>query len=95
MELLPDPARKNCDSIAEWAEEANPDGMQHLLGRVRWDAQAARECALEHPRGEDAVLAVDETGDAKKSTHTVGVHCQYTPAPLASSEPTPVDMMTL
>lgn len=57
---------KNCWSIAEWAGEATPDGMQHLLGRAKWDADAVRddvrEYVLEHLRDEDAVLVVDETG---------------------------------
>lgn len=50
--LLSDLPRKNCWSIAEWAGEATPDGMQHLLGRARWDADAVRddvrEYVLEH-----------------------------------------------
>lgn len=37
-----------------------------------------RKYALEHLHDEDAVLAVDETGDVKKGTHTVGVQRQYT-----------------
>lgn len=40
--LLSDLPRKNCWSIAEWVGEASPDGMQHLLGRARWDADAVR-----------------------------------------------------
>ncbi|UOB15627.1 IS701 family transposase [Streptomyces sp. HP-A2021] len=80
--LLSDLPRKNCWSIAEWAGEARPDGMQHLLGRAKWDADAVRddvrEYALEHLHDEDAVLVVDETGDVKKGTHTVGVQRQYT-----------------
>ncbi|MDO0930329.1 transposase [Streptomyces sp. DG2A-72] len=79
--LLSDLPRKNCWSIAEWAGEAGPDGMQHLLGRVKWDADAVRddvrEYVLEHLHDEDAVLVVDETGDVKKGTHTVGVQRQY------------------
>ncbi|MFE2218867.1 transposase [Streptomyces canus] len=61
---------------------ASPDGMQHLLGRARWDADRVRddvrEYVLEHLGDEDAVLVVDETGDVKKGTHTVGVQRQYT-----------------
>ncbi|GLX10064.1 hypothetical protein Misp03_69900 [Microbispora sp. NBRC 16548] len=38
--LLADLPRKNCWTIAEWAGEASPDGMQHLLGRAKWDADA-------------------------------------------------------
>lgn len=80
--LLSDLPRKNCWSIAEWAGEAAQDGMQHLLGRARWDADAVRddvrEYVLEHLHDEGAVLVVDETGDVKKGTHTVGVQRQYT-----------------
>ncbi len=56
--------------------------MQHLLGRARWDADAVREDVredvLEHLHDEGARLVVDETGDVKKGTHTVGVQRQYT-----------------
>ncbi|WP_411069985.1 IS701 family transposase [Streptomyces sp. cmx-4-25] len=80
--LLSDLPRKNCWSIAEWAGEATPDGMQHLLGRAKWDADAVRddvrEYVLEHLHDEDAALVVDETGDVKKGTRTVGVQRQYT-----------------
>jgi SRSO17 transposase len=75
---LSDLPRKNCWRIAEWAGEATPDGMQHLLGRARWDADAVREYVLEHLHDEGAALVVDETGDVKKGTHTVGVQRQYT-----------------
>ncbi|WP_081539847.1 MULTISPECIES: transposase [Kitasatospora] len=80
--LLSDLPHKNCWSIAEWAGEATPGGMQHLLGRAEWDADRVRadvrEYVLEHLHDEDAVLVVDETGDVKKGTHTVGVQRQYT-----------------
>lgn len=80
--LLSDLPRKNCWSIAEWAGETSPDGMQHLLGRAKWDADRVRddvrEYVLEHLHDEGAVLVVDETGDVKKGTHTVGVQRQYT-----------------
>ncbi|MBJ3809208.1 IS701 family transposase, partial [Streptomyces flavofungini] len=36
--LLADLPRKNCWTIAEWAGESTPDGMQHLLERAKWDA---------------------------------------------------------
>lgn len=79
MSVLP---RKNCWSIAEWAGEATPDGMQHLLGRAKWDADTVRddvrEYVLEYLHHEVAVLVVDETGDVKKGTETVGVQRQYT-----------------
>ncbi len=37
-----------------------------------------RGLVLEHPADDQAVLVVDETGDLKKGTHTVGVQRQYT-----------------
>ena len=37
-----------------------------------------REYVVEHLHDEDVVLVVDETGDVKKGTHTVGVQRQYT-----------------
>ena len=56
--------------------------MQSLLGRARWDADAVRddmrEYVLEHLHDEGAVLVVDETGDVKKGTRTVGVQRPYT-----------------
>lgn len=80
--LLSDLPRKNCWTIAEWAGEATPDGMQHLLGRAKWDADQVRDevCdyVVEHLHDDQAVLVADETGDVKKGTHTVGVQRQYT-----------------
>ncbi|MER6959974.1 IS701 family transposase [Streptomyces sp. NPDC000618] len=79
--LLSDLPRKNCWTIAEWAGEAGPHGMQHLLSRA-WDADAVRddvrEYVVEHLHDEAAVLVVDETGDVKRGKHTVGVQRQYT-----------------
>lgn len=75
--LLSDLPRKNCWTIAEWSGEASPCGMQHLLSRAAWDADAVRddvrEYVVEHLHDEAAVLVVDETGDVKKGAHTVGV----------------------
>ncbi|MEV6537244.1 IS701 family transposase [Streptomyces sp. NPDC051639] len=80
--LLSDLPRKNCWTIAEWAGEATPHSMQHLLGRAKWDADAVRDdvrdYVVEHLHDEQAVLVVDETGDVKKGTGTVGVQRQYT-----------------
>ncbi len=41
-------------------------------------AGEARPYAMQHLHDEAAVLVVDETGDVKKGTHTVGVQRQYT-----------------
>lgn len=32
--------RKNCWTIAEHRGDLSPDGLQHLLARARWDADA-------------------------------------------------------
>jgi SRSO17 transposase len=56
--------------------------MQHLLARAVWDHDAVRddlrEYVVEHLGDPGAVLVVDETGDLKKGTATVGVQRQYT-----------------
>src|SRR5262245_38702491 len=36
-------ARKNCWTIAELRGDATPDGLQHLLSRAKWDADAVRD----------------------------------------------------
>ncbi len=80
--LLADLPRKNCWTLAEHAGDASPDGMQHLLHRTKWDADAVRDdvsaYVVEHLADDEAVLVVDETGDLKKGTATVGVQRQYT-----------------
>lgn len=80
--LLAELPRKNCWTLAEHAGEANPDGMQHLLARAVWDADAVRDdvrgYVVEQLADPDAVLVVDETGDLKKGSATVGVQRQYT-----------------
>jgi SRSO17 transposase len=74
--------RKNCWTIAEHAGEATPDGMQHLLERACWDADAVRDdvrdYVVEQLADPQAVLVVDETGDVKKGRATAGVQRQYT-----------------
>jgi SRSO17 transposase len=70
--LLAPLPRKNCWTLAEYAGDATPDGMQHLLARAVWDADAVRDdvrgYVVEHLGDPDAVLVVDETGDLKKGT---------------------------
>jgi SRSO17 transposase len=79
--LLSDVGRKNGWQLAELLGEPTPDGVQHLLARAAWDAEAVRDeltryvrDALGHPEG---VLVVDETGFLKKGTKSVGVARQY------------------
>ncbi|MBQ1160241.1 transposase [Streptomyces sp. A73] len=80
--LLSDLPRRNCWTLAEHAGNAAPDGFQHLLSRARWDADAVRDdlrgFVIEHLQDDEAVLGVDENGDFKKGTATVGVQRQYT-----------------
>ncbi|MFC9117910.1 IS701 family transposase [Streptomyces sp. NPDC057092] len=80
--LLADLPRKNCWTIAEHTGDATPDGLQHLLSRAKWDADLVRDdmraFVLEHLADDQAVLVMDETGDLKKGTRTVGVQRQYT-----------------
>lgn len=74
--------RKNCWTIAEHRGDLSPDGLQHLLSRAKWDADAVRDDLRGYvvdAFGDDgAVLVVDETGDVKKGEHSVGVQRQYT-----------------
>jgi SRSO17 transposase len=80
--LLADLPRKNCWTISEHAGDPNPDGMQHLLSQAVWDADAVRDdvrdYVIDHLADAQAVLVIDETGDLKKGTATVGVQRQYT-----------------
>jgi len=79
--LLSAVQRKNGWQLAEWMGEATPDGVQHLLERASWDADAARdvlrEYVVEHLGDDDGVLIVDETGFIKNGEHSAGVQRQY------------------
>ena len=50
--------------------------MQHLLARAVWDEDAVRDdvraYVVEHLGDPEAVLVVDETGDLKKGSQSVG-----------------------
>jgi SRSO17 transposase len=80
--LLADLPRKNCWTLAEHAGDASPDGLQHLLAWAVWDENGVRDDGraylVEHLGDPGAVLVVDETGDLKRGTTTVGVQRQYT-----------------
>jgi SRSO17 transposase len=79
---LADLPRKNCWTIAEHAGQATPDGLQHLLSGAVWDHDAMRDdvraLLVEHLGDPGAVLVVDETGDRKKGSRSVGVGRQDT-----------------
>jgi len=79
--LLSDADRKNGWQLAEALGDPTPDGVQHLLSRAHWDADAVRDdllgyvtAGLGHPAG---VLIVDETGFLKKGDRSAGVARQY------------------
>ena len=79
--LLAAVERKNGWQLAEQAGYTHPRGMQRVLGRYAWDADAVRDelrafvtTELGDPAG---VLVVDETGFPKQGRHSAGVARQY------------------
>lgn len=80
--LLSGLERKNCWTIAEHLGHSDPEALQHLLSRAKWDDDGVCDDLLKYvldafgdPAG---IFAVDETGDLKKGNLTVGVQRQYT-----------------
>ena len=75
--LLSPVERKNGWQVAEVNGETTPYGVQHLLGRAIWDADALRDdvrpYVVEHLGAPEAVLVVDETGFLKKGQQSAGV----------------------
>src|ERR671937_708043 len=79
--LVAEVERKNGWQLAEEAGYAHPRGIQRVLDRYAWDADAVRDdlrayvlAELGDPAG---VLVVDETGFPKQGTHSAGVARQY------------------
>jgi SRSO17 transposase len=79
--LLAAVERKNGWQLAEQAGYGHPRGIQRVLDRYAWDAEAVRDdlrrsvvAALGDPR---AVLVVDETSFPKQGRHSAGVARQY------------------
>jgi SRSO17 transposase len=79
--LIGEVERKNGWQLAEYAGYAHPRGIQRVLARYAWDAEAVRDdlrrwvvAELGDPRG---VLVVDETGFPKQGRHSAGVARQY------------------
>ncbi len=75
--LLAEVERKNGWQLAERAGDAHPRGIQRVLDRYAWDADAVRDdlrayarAVLADPR---AVLVVDETGFPKQGSRSAGV----------------------
>lgn len=80
--LLSQTERKNSWSLAEFAGDVSPDGLQRLLNYSPWDEDACRDAlrgyVVRHLGDPGAVLAVDETGFLKKGRMSAGVARQYT-----------------
>lgn len=80
--LLAPLPRKNCWTLAEHVGHPTPHRFQHLLSRATIDepglVEDLRDYAHTHLGEQDAILILDETGDLKKGTTTVGVQRQYT-----------------
>ena len=64
--------RKNGWTLAEWAGEVSPDGMQRLLRRADWDVDGVRDDVRGYVAEElgdpGGVLIADDTGFIKKGT---------------------------
>jgi SRSO17 transposase len=79
--LLADTPRRSCWQLGELAGHQSPRRMQALLGEYVWDAAAlveqVRRFVTAHLADDQAVLAIDETAEIKKGTHTVAVARQY------------------
>ena len=79
--LLSRSERKNGWTIAEFAGDATPDGMQRLLNFYSWSADDVRDDLRDYviaAIGDAAgVLIADETGFLKKGTKSAGVQRQY------------------
>jgi SRSO17 transposase len=79
--LLSRSERKNGWTIAEFAGDATPDGMQRLLNFYSWSADEVRDDLRDYAvagLGDDgAVLVADETGFLKKGRMSAGVQRQY------------------
>lgn len=74
--------RVNCWTLAQHVGEGRPGPMRHFLSKAVMDDDGLRADlrdyvteTLGHPEG---VLVIDETGDLKKGTATIGVQRQYT-----------------
>ncbi|MFD9442314.1 IS701 family transposase [Streptomyces sp. NPDC060006] len=76
--------RIDCWTLAEVLGHPGPHRLQHFLSRAVWDHEAVRTrlaaFAVDQLADGQAVLVVDETGDAKSSTDAVGAAQQYSGA---------------
>lgn len=82
--LLLEVDTRNCWTLAQALGHRGPHRLQHLLSRARFDHDRARReiarLVIDELAGQEVVLVVDETGDAKSSTDCVGAGRQYSGA---------------
>ncbi|WP_406191072.1 IS701 family transposase [Streptomyces sp. NBC_01017] len=82
--LLLEVDTRNCWTLGQALGHPGPHRLQHLLSRARFDHDRAGKEIVRLVAGElagqDVVLVVDETGDAKSSTECVGAGRQYSGA---------------
>jgi SRSO17 transposase len=80
--LLSDVDTRSCWQLGEQAGDRSPHAMQRLLADAVWDADAVRDDLRRYVVDEvgepGGVLILDDTGDLKKGSHSVGVQRQYT-----------------
>jgi SRSO17 transposase len=80
--LLSDVDTRSCWQLAEQTGDPSPHAMQRLLSEAVWDADQVRDDVrsyVVHGLGDpDGVLILDDTGDLKKGTCSVGVQRQCT-----------------
>jgi SRSO17 transposase len=80
--LLGKQQRKNIGQIEEDVAESNYQAMQQLVSDSPWEHHAVMAAVAEQADGmigghRDSALYIDESGFAKKGTHSVGVQRQY------------------
>jgi SRSO17 transposase len=79
--LIAEVERKNGWQLAEHAGYTHPRGIQRVLARYVWDADAVRDDLRRYVTAEfgdpQAVLVVDETGFPKQGKRSAGVARQY------------------
>lgn len=82
LAVLSDVDTRSGWQLAEQAGHRSPHRMQSLLAEAVWDADAVRDdlrCYVMDELGEPSgVLIIDDTGDLKAGTRSVGVQRQYT-----------------
>src|SRR5258708_33118222 len=73
--------RKNGWTLAEFAGDATPDGMQRLLNAASWDADAVRDCLGRYVASQfgdpGGVLVADDTGFGKTGACSGGGQRPY------------------